>query len=101
MCPWTAVQQDTQRLGTARGFGVLQSVGLAEMNEAGSAQAPPRPSPPCVQAGGGGEESSALTRWAVYMWASGLGQELRTFRYIFFLLKRNDVTLQTFLKKEN
>ena len=32
ICPWTAVQQEPQRLGKARGFEVLQSVGLAEIN---------------------------------------------------------------------
>lgn len=59
ICPWTAVQQDTQRLRKARGLGVLQSVSLAEINQGGSALAPWGPSPPCVKAAGLREKPTA------------------------------------------
>lgn len=59
ICPWTAVQQDTQRLRKARGLGVLQSVSLTEINWGGSAPASRGPSSPCVKAAGLREKPNA------------------------------------------
>lgn len=45
MYPWTAVQQDTQSLGKARGFGVSQSAGLAVLTKKRGLSAAPLPVP--------------------------------------------------------
>lgn len=86
MHPQTAVQQDTHRLGKAGGPGVLQSVGLAEMNGEGSAQALPRLSHPVLREKDR-EKHVCWTQFSVDPVLQGLWQRLRTFQHIFSLKK--------------
>lgn len=84
ICPWTAVQQDTQRLGKARGLGVLQSVSLAEINQGGSAPALRGPSSLGVKAAGLRSQMQ-LTYLSVYtLQAAGPAAEMENFLILLF-----------------
>lgn len=101
ICPWTAVQQEPQRLGKARGFEVLQSVGLAEINleeSEGSALAPLSPSPSCGHSSDR-DKSQMHGHTSVFtQWTAGSAAEVENCLTHPFLLK-NDATLQKILKK--